>query len=55
MVKRISGHSMRVGAAQDMTANGLDILPIMRCGGWKSANVVACYVQNVEIVRMTAL
>ncbi|WP_026789781.1 site-specific integrase [Pleomorphomonas oryzae] len=52
IVSRISGHSMRVGAAQDMVANGADILPIMRSGGWKSINVVARYVQNVELTRL---
>lgn len=52
IVSRISGHSMRVGAAQDMVANGADILPIMRSGGWKSVNVVARYVQNVELTKL---
>ena len=52
IVNRISGHSMRVGAAQDMVANGADILPIMRSGGWKSINVVARYVQNVELMKL---
>lgn len=48
----LSGHSMRVGAAQDMMAAGMGLLPIMKCGGWKSANVVARYVQEVDIVRL---
>jgi integrase/recombinase XerD len=52
IVSRLSGHSMRVGAAQDMVANGADILPIMRSGGWKSVNVVARYVQNIELKRL---
>lgn len=51
--KRLSGHSMRVGAAQDMVANGASILPIMRSGGWKSISVVARYVQNVELIRLS--
>lgn len=51
ITSRLSGHSMRVGAAQDMVVNGADILPIMRSGGWKSINVVARYVQNVELVK----
>lgn len=52
IANRLSGHSMRVGAAQDMVVAGADILPIMRSGGWKSVNVVARYVQNVELVRL---
>ncbi|MFL9828558.1 tyrosine-type recombinase/integrase [Rhodoplanes sp. SY1] len=52
---RISGHSMRVGAAQDMMTAGLGILPIMRSGGWKSVNVVARYVQSAEMSKIAAL
>lgn len=51
---RLSGHSMRVGAAQDMVANGVDILPIMRSAGWKSIDVVARYVQNVELLKLAS-
>lgn len=45
----ISGHSLRVGAAQQLTINGVQLLPIMRAGGWRSTNVVARYVENVDI------
>lgn len=48
-VQRLSGHSMRVGAAQDMIGAGLSILPIMQAGGWKSINVVARYVQHADL------
>jgi integrase len=33
VVAGLSGHSMRVGAAQDLVADGLGILPIMQAGG----------------------
>ena len=33
---RLSGHSMRVGAALDMVESGIDLVPIMHAGGWKS-------------------
>ncbi len=33
LVRRLSGHSMRVGAAQDMMASGFGILPVMQAGG----------------------
>jgi hypothetical protein len=49
VVADISGHSMRVGAAQDLMADGLGILPIMQAGGWKSTNVIGRYVEHVEI------
>ncbi|KPF61791.1 tyrosine-type recombinase/integrase [Porphyrobacter sp. AAP60] len=42
----LSGHSMRVGAAQDMMIAGLDHIAIMQAGGWKTINVVARYVEN---------
>jgi len=45
-IAQLSGHSMRVGAAQDMVSNGLDLLPIMAAGGWKTTNVVARYIEN---------
>ncbi|MCZ8370915.1 MAG: tyrosine-type recombinase/integrase [Porphyrobacter sp.] len=43
---KLSGHSMRVGAAQDMMTAGLDHLAIMQAGGWKTLDVVARYVEN---------
>jgi len=48
-IEQLSGHSMRVGAAQDMMTSGLDILPIMAAGGWKTTNVVARYIENADI------
>jgi len=32
-VFRISGHSLRIGAAQQLTIDGVQLLPIMRAGG----------------------
>ena len=46
MIDQFSGHSMRVGAAQDLNGRGFDILTIMRTGGWRSANIVARYIEN---------
>jgi site-specific recombinase XerD len=48
-VARLSGHSMRVGAAQDMIASGLGVLPIMQAGGWRTMNVVARYVESANL------
>jgi integrase/recombinase XerD len=47
-VKGLSGHSMRVGAAQDMLVAGFDALAIMQAGGWKSTNVLLRYVENAS-------
>ncbi len=49
IVKRFSGHSMRVGCAQDLNRNRFDLLTIMRAGGWRSMNVVARYVEKVDL------
>lgn len=45
----VSGHSLRVGAAQQLVLDGHGILKIMRVGGWRSTNVVARYVENVDV------
>jgi integrase/recombinase XerD len=45
----LSGHSMRVGAAQDLAAAGRDIIQIMRAGGWKSTNIVGRYIEHSAI------
>lgn len=38
-----SGHSMRVGAAQDLLQRGVDTAAIMRAGYWKSMTIFALY------------
>lgn len=48
-IDQLSSHSMRIGAAQGMMTGGLDILPIMAAGGWKTTNVVACYIENSDL------
>lgn len=48
IASELSGHSMRIGAAQDMLVAGFDALAIMQAGGWKSANVVLRYVENAS-------
>ena len=39
----ISGHSLRVGAAQDLLSDGHDIGAIMRAGGWSDVTVAMRY------------
>lgn len=51
----LSGHSMRVGAAQDLLASGHDTLAIMTAGGWKSVDVVARYVELSKFDRKKSL
>jgi integrase len=47
-VDAFSGHSMRVGAAQDLLRRGFDTASIMRAGGWKSVNILARYLEQAE-------
>lgn len=48
--KQLSGHSMRVGAAQDMLGNGYDTVAIMTAVGWKNVDVVARYVECAALM-----
>ena len=44
----ISGHSLRVGAAQDLLSDGHDIRAIMRAGGWSDVSVAMRYLSQAE-------
>ncbi len=48
IAKQFSGHSTRVGMAQDMAAGGIDLVAIMQAGGWKSPVMVARYVERLN-------
>lgn len=50
-VRGLSGHSMRVGAAQDLMLSGVDTVGIMTAGGWKNVEVVARYVEKAALTR----
>lgn len=43
-----SGHSMRVGAAQDLLCLGYDGIAIMKAGGWKSPQTLLRYIEAAE-------
>ncbi len=47
-IDAFSGHSLRVGAAQDLLTNGHDAIAIMRAGGWKSIGVLSRYLELAE-------
>ncbi|TCJ39579.1 tyrosine-type recombinase/integrase [Parafrankia sp. BMG5.11] len=51
-ISALSGHSMRVGAAQDMLVAGIDFLGIMQAGGWRSQGVLARYVEHASTAQM---
>ena len=47
-IDAFSGHSLRVGAAQDLLTRGHDGIAIMRAGGWKSMGVLSRYLEYAE-------
>jgi site-specific recombinase XerD len=48
LAQKFSGHSMRVGAAQDLFRKGRRTSAIMRAGGWKSRAILDRYLENAE-------
>ena len=43
--REVSGHSLRVGAAQDLLVRGFDIAAIARAGGWSDFRTVSRYLR----------
>ena len=50
----VSGHSCRVGAAQDQVGAGLDLVSVMQSGGWASAAMPARYSAKLAARRSGA-
>jgi len=48
MIEEISGHSMRVGGAQDLLSQGASLPQIMVKGGWVKPDTVMRYVERVR-------
>lgn len=48
MASEFRGHSLRVGAAQELLCAGFDTVAIMRAGGWKSVATLARYLEFAE-------
>ncbi|MCD9046862.1 tyrosine-type recombinase/integrase [Luteimonas sp. MHLX1A] len=51
IAKALSGHSARVGAAQDMTRAGMDLAAIMQAGRWKTPQMPARYAERELAAR----
>ena len=47
----ISGHSCRVGAAQDMVKEGIEMPHVMQAGGWRTMEMVSRYAKHLEARR----
>jgi integrase len=50
-VAEISGHSTRVGAAQDLAALDIDLAAITQAGGWKSTRMPLQYAEKINVAR----
>ena len=48
IVNAISGHSMRVGAAQDLLRKGASLPQIMVKGGWVKTDTVMRYIDKAR-------
>jgi hypothetical protein len=49
--RRISGHSTRVGAAQDLLALNMDLASIMQAGRWRDTRMPMRYGEKVPAGR----
>jgi len=50
-VEEISGHSTRVGAAQDLAALDIDLAAITQAGEWKSTRMPLQYAEKINTAR----
>jgi integrase len=50
-VVEVSGHSARVGAAQDLAELDIDLAAITQAGGWKSARMPLQYAEKIHAAR----
>jgi integrase len=50
-VERMSGHSTRVGATQDLAAMDIDLAAITQAGGWKSTRMPLQYAEKINAAR----
>ena len=51
MVQRVSGHSTRVGATQDLAALDIDLAATTQAGGWNSTRMPLHYAEKINAAR----
>jgi hypothetical protein len=51
IVDRVSGHSTRLGATQDLAALDIDLAAITQAGGWKSTRMSLQYAEKINAGR----
>jgi hypothetical protein len=50
-MRQVSGHSIRVGATQDMLALNIDLASVMQAGRWKTTVMPMRYGEEVQAGR----
>lgn len=50
-VAEVSGHSTRIGAAQDLAELEIDLAAITQAGGWKSTRMPLQYAEKINAAR----
>jgi hypothetical protein len=50
-INKVSGHSTRVGATQDLAALDIDLAAITQAGGWKSTRMPLQYAEKINVGR----
>jgi hypothetical protein len=50
-VAEVSGHSTRLGAAQDLAELDIDLAAITQAGGWKSPRMPLQYAEKINAAR----
>ena len=55
IVRKISGHSMRVGAAQDLLLSGASLPEIMNRGRWTKADTIMRYTEHTDLYKANIL
>ncbi len=48
---RIGGHSLRVGSARDLAADGASVAELQQAGGWKSPTTPGVYIRREAAAR----
>ena len=48
---RIGGHSLRVGSAKELAADGASLVELQQAGGWRSPTTPAVYVRAEAAAR----
>jgi site-specific recombinase XerD len=51
VIEQVSGHSTRVGAAQDLAALNIELAAIIQAGGWKSTTMPLRYTEKINVAR----